>query len=184
MAKKKNSILPKFEVLIILVFFVSFMAWAAKKCSETKAMYQDETMEEEDTSTETASAEISDSTAMTLTNLANNNNTTATPPAQTSPPPAPTSTPAQPRYTPLYVTIDGLKMRTAPTRDSSVILKLKLFEQVNYMGEFTDSTEQINLGYEIADEPWFKVQHRRGKVGWVYGAGINFYKKKRSGVVE
>ena len=34
-------------------------------------------------------------------------------------------------------------------------------------------------GYEIADEPWVKVQHKRGRIGWVYGAGVNYYKKKR-----
>jgi len=180
MAKKKKSILPKFEVLIILVFFFSFMAWAASKCSETKALYQDESTEEENTASSTTEpAEIQDSTAMALTNVPTTN-TAAVAPAPTTTAPATT----QSNFAPLYVTIEGLNMRTGPTRDSSIILKLNLFDQVNYMGEFTDSTEQINLGYEIADEPWFKVQHKRGKVGWVYGAGVNFYKKKRTGVVQ
>lgn len=182
MSKKKTSFLPKIEVLIILVFFFSFMAWAARKCSDTKALYQDEVIEEETASTPIESAEVADSTAMTLSNPENNNNTN-TPVVNNTPTPPPPVV-SQSKFSPLFVTIDGLKMRTGPTRDSSVILKLKLFEQVNFLGEFTDSTEQINLGYEIADEPWFKVQHKRGKVGWVYGAGVNFYKKKRSGVVE
>ncbi len=183
MSKKKNSYLPKFEVLFILVFFFAFMAWAAKECSATQALYQDETgSTEEDTALSTSEpAEIADSTAMALSNVPTE--TANTTPAAAIPVPTTPAT-SQSNFAPLYVTIDGLKMRTGPTRDSSVILKLKLFEQVNYMGEFTDSTEQINLGYEIADEPWFKVQHRRGKVGWVYGAGVNFYKKKRTGVVN
>lgn len=183
MSKKKKSFLPKFEVLIILVFFFSFMAWAATKCSETKALYQDEIIEDEDTAS-IEPAEIVDSSAMTLSNAAANNNTTIPTPATTPTTSVPAPTVSQSTLAPLYVTIDGLNMRTGPTRDSSIVLKLKLFEQVNYMGEFTDSTEQINLGYEIADEPWFKVQHKRGKIGWVYGAGVNFYKKKRSGVVQ
>ena len=58
------------------------------------------------------------------------------------------------------------------------------FEQVNFLGEVTDSTTEVNLGYEIANEPWVKVQHTRGKIGWVYGAGVNYYKKKRDGVLE
>ena len=183
MSKKKKSFLPKFEVLIILVFFFSFMAWAASKCSETKALYQDEVIEEEDTAS-TEAAEIADSSAMTLSAPAAANNNTTTVAPTVAPTTTPSPTVSQSKLAPLYVTIDGLNMRTGPSRDSSIILKLKLFEQVNFMGEFTDSTEQINLGYEIADEPWFKVQHIRGKVGWVYGAGVNFYKKKRSGVVN
>ena len=50
------------------------------------------------------------------------------------------------------------------------------------MNEVTDSTYQISLGKEMADEPWVKVKNNRGKIGWVYGAGINYYKKKREGV--
>jgi len=188
MSKKKNSFLPKFEVLIILVFFFSFMAWAASKCSETKALYQDELVEEDMDTNTTEAAGVVDSTAMALSNVPNTNNNSTTTTAPTGvQTPAPTNsnpTTNQGKLAPLYITIDGLNMRSGPTRDSAIVLKLKLFEQVNFLGEFTDSTEQINLGYEIADEPWFKVQHKRGKVGWVYGAGVNFYKKKRSGVVQ
>ena len=175
MTKKKTSFLPKVEVLIILVFFLSFMVWAISKCGETKALYQSESPED----TETVETPASVSTSTPSDSLATtppqttNNNTTTTPQITTN------ASSLQNRSTPLYVTIDGLNMRTGPSLDSTVILKLKLFDQVNFMGEVTDSTYQISLGYEIADEPWVKVQHKRGRIGWVYGAGVNYYKKKR-----
>lgn len=182
MAKKKVSWLPKFEVLIILVFFMSFIVWAVSQCNETKALYQED---EPETTSEDASIEstnIPDSLTTSLTNTTLPNNTTTTP-QNTPPPPATTARPLN-NFAPLFVTIDGLNMRTGPSLDSGIVVKLKLFEQVNFMGEVTDSTEQINLGYETADEPWVKVQHKRGKVGWVYGAGVNYYKKKRGGVIN
>lgn len=82
----------------------------------------------------------------------------------------------------LYVTIDGLKLRTGPSLDSTVLYQCSLFEEVYFMNEVTDSTYQLSLGKEMADEPWVKVKNKRGKVGWVYGAGVNYYKKKREGV--
>lgn len=185
MSKKKTSYLPKFEVLIILVFFASFMVWAMSECSKTKELYQDEpelTEETADEQTDTnptaesTSTETADSTSTTTLTTA----PVATPPISNNISTSSTQT----RYAPLFVTIDGLKMRSGPSLDSAVIVTLKLFEQVNFMGEVTDSTQQINLGYEIADEPWVKVQHRRGKVGWVYGAGVHYHKKKRGGVLE
>ena len=177
--KTKTSFLPKVEVLIILVFFASFMAWAISKCDATKKSFQDDPVEE------TGSSPDGTPTIDSLNALAAapNNDFPSGEAPQLS-----TNTPTvgqprvsqQPKYSKLYVTIDGLKMRSGPSLDSAVISQMKLFEQVDFLNEFTDSTEQINLGYEMADEPWFKIQHR-GKAGWVYGAGVNFYKKKREG---
>ena len=179
MTKKKTSFLPKVEVLIILVFFASFMAWAISKCDATKKSFQDDPVEESG----------SDPNGIPTIDSLNTPTTTSdgTFPSGEAPQLS-TNTPTisqptvsqQPRYSKLYITIDGLKMRTGPSLDSTVILQMKLFEQVDFLNEFTDSTYQINLGYEMADEPWFKIQHR-GRQGWVYGAGVNFYKKKREG---
>ncbi len=63
-------------------------------------------------------------------------------------------------------------------------MELKLFEEVAFLNEVSDSTTQLNLGYEITDEPWVKVRHPKGQVGWVYGAGVNYYPKKRGGVMD
>ena len=45
MAKKKKSVVPPIEVLIIGVFFLSFIAWAFKQCSDTKTELQEGTEE-------------------------------------------------------------------------------------------------------------------------------------------
>ena len=180
MTKKKTSFLPKIEILIILVFFASFMAWAISKCDATKKSFQDDDPIEGTIST------ADDTPTIDSTNISSDNSNNTFPSGEA--PQLSTNTPTtnqpaisqQPRYSKLYITIDGMKMRTGPSLDSTVITQMKLFEQVDFLNEFTDSTYQINLGYEMADEPWFKIQHR-GKVGWVYGAGVNFYKKKREG---
>lgn len=77
---------------------------------------------------------------------------------------------------PIYVTIDDLNMRTEPTLKSSVLKKLPLHERVYYTGVKTDTTSRINIGTVMADEPWVKVIHEDGTEGWLYGAGVHFYK--------
>lgn len=84
----------------------------------------------------------------------------------------------------LYITIKNLKVRKSPGLKEDVVAQLPLFEEVIFMDEVTDSTYQINLGYEIADEPWVKIKTEKGVIGWVYGAGVNYYKQKRTGVLE
>lgn len=180
MTKKKKGFLPKIEILIILVFFASFMAWAISKCDATQKSFQD------DEPVESTDPTANDTPTIDSVNvpMENSNNTFPSGEAPQLSGNTPTlgqpTVSQQPVYSKLYITIDGLKMRTGPSLDSAVISQMKLFERVDFLNEFTDSTYQINLGYEMADEPWFKIQHR-GKQGWVYGAGVNFYKKKREG---
>ena len=38
---KKASLLPKIEVLILAIFFFSFVVWMVPKCAATKADYQE-----------------------------------------------------------------------------------------------------------------------------------------------
>ncbi|MFK8005679.1 MAG: SH3 domain-containing protein [Saprospiraceae bacterium] len=179
MTKKKTSFLPKVEVLIILVFFASFMAWAISKCDATKKSFQDDPVEE--TASNPDDTPTIDSSAIPTVDPNNTFPSDEAPQLSGNTPTVGRPTVSQqPIYSKLYVTIDGLKMRTGPSLDSAVVMQMKLFEQVDFLNEFTDSTYQINLGYEMADEPWFKIQHR-GRQGWVYGAGVNFYKKKREG---
>ncbi len=158
---KQKSLLPKVELLIIIVFFVSFSIWAISKCSSgRKAMEAEEQMLEQPPTDTSSVATDGEAEKEELPKIITE------------------------EVTPLYVTIDGLNMREAPDLNSPVITRLELFERVIFMNEVTDSTYQISLGYEVADEPWVKVKHKKGKVGWVYGAGVNYYKKKREGVLE
>lgn len=118
--------------------------------------------------------------------------TTATSPTQqpnaanpaAAPQPAPATDTKEPQYSKLFVTIDKLKLRKAPGLKAEVLGELKLFDEVYYLNQVTDSTYEVNLGKEMANEPYVKIKTKRGTVGWVYGAGVHYVKKKRSGVLE
>jgi hypothetical protein len=170
MATKKKGLLPKVELLIIGIFFISFLAWTIPKCS-SRVVHEDE---EESV---TANTEASIDTVATAAPVAADTLTTTAPIA------APPRTVLS-EYTSLYITINNLKMRRSPELKAEVIAQLPLFSKVYFMEEVTDSLYEINLGYEVAKEPWVKVRTKKGKEGWVYGAGVNYYKKKRSGVME
>lgn len=199
MSKKKKSILPSIEIIIVLVFFLSFIVWAVSKCNATKIMYQEQAVEEtaeedelnagldETTLDGATTGDPLNPTAATSTVATATPNTSSTTISNTNPtvattPPSNRVTSSSTSGSILYVTIDGLNMRTGPHLDSSIIRKLELFEEVVFMNEVTDTTQQISLGKEIANEPWVKIRQKRGHVGWVYGAGVHYYKKKREGV--
>ena len=81
---------------------------------------------------------------------------------------------------PLYVVIDSLKLRSRPQLDSSFIRYLAYDEIVYDMGEQTQYMQTIRYSMdEIRTEPWVKVRSKQDEIGWVFGAGINFYRKKR-----
>ncbi len=192
MSKTKKGWLPRAEILIVGVFFLSFIIWAASKCSATKALYQeqDELAAVDTIETEEAPAITSTPAAPAATNStpATTSPATGTPAATSGSTPATTSASGNlasaEEGTPLYVTIDGLNMRATPELNGTIILKLPLNEKVWFMNEVTDTTQQINLGKIVADEPWVKVKHSKGKTGWVYGAGVHYYKMKHPGIID
>jgi hypothetical protein len=106
--------------------------------------------------------------------------TTTTPPKPTTNSTATT----KPAGTTLFVTIDGLKVRKEPGLKSTTVATLDLYEQVTFLNERTDWTQEISLGYEKVTDHWVKVRTKAGKTGWVFGAGVNYYKEKRKGVME
>ena len=169
MTKKKKGLLPRIEILIIIVFFFSFIIWAVSKCKAKKILNESIEQTEDLTNAEDS---VQDYT-ITPTPLPQREDAIQ----EESKAKSTTS-----ELSKLYITIDGLKLRTGPSLDSTVIYQFPLFEEVYFMNEVTDSTFQLSLGKEIANEPWVKVKNKRGKVGWVYGAGVNYYKKKREGV--
>ncbi len=158
---KKKSRVPRVEVLLILVFLLSVIMWSIARCSRQRRQLNEK---------ETAAA-VADT-------LAQADSTRATPAA-----PAPPQ-PQVIERTRLYVTINNLKLRRAPSLKGEVITTLPLYEEVYFLDEVTEERDTINLGYETAIEPWVKVRTRKGQEGWVYGAGVDFYKYKRSGVLE
>lgn len=84
----------------------------------------------------------------------------------------------------LFVTIDGLKLRKTPSLKGDVITTLELYEAVTFLGKKSEKQEEISLGYEKVTDYWVKVRSKSGKEGWVFGAGVHYYKMKRKGVME
>lgn len=105
--------------------------------------------------------------------------TTAAPAKTTAAKPANTT-----KSTTLYVTIDGLKMRKTPGLKGGLVTKLELYEPVTFLNQKSTKPEEISLGYEKVTDYWVKVRTQSGKEGWVFGAGVHYYKMKRKGVIE
>lgn len=173
---KQKSIFLSFEVLLILVFFVFFVLFMVPKCLKTKTDLQ------KSTDTTQATIDSLDRVMDSLT-MKPNVEVATLKDTTTKKVTVPTTTPVDTR-TKLYITIDNLKLRKAPSLDSTVVATLPLFEEVYFLGEVTEFTQEISLGYEIVEEPWVKVRTRKGYDGWVFGAGVHYYKKKRGGVME
>lgn len=196
--KKKSSfmdtakIFSKFEVLFIVVLFLGFFAWAFSKCSMRGTApvtpSNDSTeLTNEDTSEDfsPAAANNPNSPTYNLDEVAPSNNT----PAVSAPtggevevvsrPGSNASSNSRRSYTPLYVTLQDLKVRKGPSRDSAIMSVLQLNEEVMFMEKRTDFRERINIGTETTNEPWVYIQTKKGHKGWVYGAGIHYFKWDR-----
>lgn len=186
--EQAKKMLPRLEVLVILVFFIGFLVWAISKCGSKKSELEQTSMtvqvdstKMDSTATTSGLPPVPDSiNKVAPTNPAAPGTTTAQPTAPGQQPAAAVNS----QYTRLWVTINKLKLRKGPSLDSASIAELPLFDQVYFLNEMTDSTTVLNLGYELADEPWVKVRTQKGQEGWVYGAGVHFHKKKRKGVFE
>jgi hypothetical protein len=84
---------------------------------------------------------------------------------------------------PLYVIVDSLKLRSHPKLDSNFIRYLNYDELIFDMGEQTETFQTIRYSAdEVRTEPWVKIRTEAGEVGWVFGAGVGFYRKKRRAV--
>lgn len=174
----RRSFLPGLEMLILLVFLGSFLMIAVPKCKQKQLEYgaNDSEMAENATVSDTVATTPASTAVPTVT-------VPPTPAATTSAAPSTatsTTNTIERQATRLFVTIDELNMRTGPSLDSSIVAKLALYQEVLFLNEITPFTQQIALSAEdVADEPWIKVQTLTGKRGWVYGAGVYYYKRER-----
>lgn len=105
------------------------------------------------------------------------------PPKDTTPvaPPAPKTEIVREEITPLFVVLEELNMRAQPKLNGTLLARLQLYDEVYYMNEVSDFKQEINLGGVVYNEPWVKVKNQRGQIGWVYGAGVHYYKIRRPG---
>ena len=166
MSEKKGSILPSLELMIIGVFFVGFAFWAINKCSDTQSKYINREERKrlrnlEDSLGRKIEAAKSDT-------------------PKTSPAASPTVS-AAPALSRLYVCLENLKVRKSPTTSAEILETLPLFEEVYFLNEVSDSTTTVNLGKQTVTEPWIKIQTRKGRAGWVFGAGVHYYRRKHPG---
>lgn len=182
MAKEKKGFLPRAEIFIVLIFFASFTIWAVSKCNATKLMMQ---IKDPIDSTIIAVTTPNVPTVDSATNTTNVASTDK--PSESVTPTQPTTTNQTSRTiiknvprTRLFVTIDSLNMRTGPHLDSTILVQLPIHEALYFLDEVTPYRQKINMGTYYAEEPWVKVKHERGYVGWVYGAGVNYYRVYKS----
>ena len=205
-----KGLLSKVEYIVIGVLALIFLMWTASKCNAHKEEAQNAEAIE---ATQDSLAQAANKPANALPPIPQQAQQQAAPAsnpgaytpingeAATTQPATAAGTPAAPAQTNaatetatpknetaglsrLYVTIDKLKVRKTPGLKGESLGELKLFDEVYYMNEVTDSTYEVNLGREKAKEPYVKIKTKRGTVGWVYGAGVNYIKKKRSGTLD
>lgn len=205
--------IPKVESIIITVFFLCIALWAISKCSskrtqtirsERAELEEDERPQKPDTvfvpqpqaqpqpkpepQTQPQTVTTPPPARTGLPKLGE----PAPEPATTKPAARPTLTnetkpapaPAASKYSTLFVTIDGLNMRKEPNRKSPLVARLKLNEQVFFLNKKSEKPEEINLGLEKVTDYWVKIRTKSGEEGWVFGAGVHYFKMKRKGVLE
>ncbi|TNE54084.1 MAG: SH3 domain-containing protein [Bacteroidetes bacterium] len=197
--------IPKVESLIITIFFLSIALWAISKCAAKRSQLPAADTDLDEEPAETPELVATPQPAQPAAAVPQTYSTPATenkgglPKLQNPPPdtPAPAATVPGVRptlgnvssttsaeYPVLYVTIDGLKLRKGPNLQSTVITRLKLDESVYYLNEKSEKPEEINLGYETVSDYWVRIRTKTGKEGWVFGAGLHYFKMKRKGVME
>lgn len=176
----KNN-LPKTELIIIGSLLVIFFVWSFQKCRSNRAeLVQTETNHAQQQAAEDSlygeqkPKPKNPKPAATVTD-------DAPKPAEEPKTSAEASSPKNAGSTKLYVVIEGLKVRKEPDMKAEVITELKLFEQVGFTGKSTDYTTKLNLGKMEVNEPWVQIITPKGSKGWVYGAGVNYLKRKHPG---
>ncbi len=183
--KKKEGFWLNLETIIIGAFFLFFIVWAVQKCNQTAKIKQAELDKEHgiqnrDSIGRTSRTVVTPPAPLTLTPPAQTTVQSVVTPPQPVKPTAPATKPTEKS---LYVTIDGLNVRAEPSLKAKSFGKLKLHDQVAFLDKVTEDTQKLSLGTEEANEPWVKIRTKRGTIGWVYGAGVSFYKTKRKGVL-
>lgn len=159
-----SGVLPKVELIAIFIFFLSFTIWAMSKCSSTQEQYQQEAIEDPKQATPAIETPTAETPKAPTTEIIEKTKA----PIKATPE----------KVTVLYVVLDGLKLRKGPHLDSTVVRTLKIDSEVYFLNDVTSFKQEINLGDRLAIEPWVKVRAYTGHEGWVYGAGINYFKPK------
>jgi Bacterial SH3 domain len=203
-----QRVMPKIETLVIGIFCLAFIVWAWSKCSDKKSELNRRHASEDELDVERPSVRRDTVRAVAPQPVVVQQPVAAppqmvggtvvqrpgTPPPTGNPQPVaapqpvqnqavtqnPAPQPAVQNRIVLYSTIDGLKVRKEPGLKSTSVDKLKLYEDVSFLSQKTDWEESLSLGYELpaVTDHWVKIRTKRGKEGWVFGAGVHYYKMK------
>lgn len=80
----------------------------------------------------------------------------------------------------LYVLADSLRLRQSPELAGKVMGYLRYGEEVMDLGEATELQKLRVSPDEVRTAPWVKVKTKTGKIGWAFGAYMQFYPIPRS----
>lgn len=197
----KRSFWLNVETVIIAVFFLFFIVWAMRKCGDESRLrsagdnkYREQFLRDSIARANRAlppPTPIPTTTPTTVTSTTANNTPPPLPPAPQQPATQQSVAPAATNNATnnttnnnaqlLWVVIDGVNVREKPELNAKSYGKLKLHDKVTFMNDVTKETTKLSIGSEETDEPWIKIKTKRGTVGWVYGAGVSYYKTKRKG---
>ncbi|MCC6411711.1 MAG: SH3 domain-containing protein [Saprospiraceae bacterium] len=195
--------IPRIESILVVVFFLSVTLWMISKCNDKRAVtarHQEELLEDEEkgrrakrrdtTKTEVKAApkptvkpEVVDTPVVkkptTLPKGVMPKLKEVSPEkAQTTTTTASKASDVKPEtYPTLYVVIDGLNVRSEPNPKAVAVATLKLNDKVFFLNKKTEWTQEINLDGKKTTDHWVKIRTKSGKEGWVFGAGVHYYKK-------
>lgn len=168
MSEKKTGLLPRLEFIIIAVFFIGFLLWATSRCNSTRANYA--LQEQEDLRADSLMRAINETAILEKArkdSISKANAVIKQAEKEVE----------RERYTPLYTTVDGVNVRKEPKLNAKVVSRLELNEEVSFLGEVTDFKQEIKVEEVQKNEPWVKVKTQAGRIGWVYGGTVSYYKK-------
>lgn len=175
--------LPGIETLIFFTFIGCVVVWGISTCTDRRSEAMRTVREIEDTEPAPLSTAVPDKSAP---GKVQEESVSRTKESQTEQPKQAPNTAKTTTATddaagiPLFVTIDGLKLRKEPGLKGEAVEQLKLNEQVIFLNQKTDWSQEINMGDEKVTDYWVKVRTASGKTGWVFGAGLHYYKMKRT----
>lgn len=155
-SQKKKGVLPRTELVILIILLGFFVLWSIKQCSDSIQPIEETEEVSKAESVDTIGKEMFENKVDTVQIVQ--------------------------EQTILYVNINNLKVRSEPSLNSEVLEELSLGSKVIYDGAVTDSIYTLNLGTREASEPYVKIRTWKGKTGWVYGAGVDYYQKKVKGL--
>lgn len=160
-----KKLLPRIEFLIIAVFFIGFFAWAISRCNSTRSQLTTRNEQER-----RADSLLQAENTAEILQKARKDSIAAIKKAEEP-------KVVRERVTPLYTTVDGVNVRREPKLGAPVVSKLELQEEVTFLNEVTDFKQELTIEGQQFNEPWVKVKTQAGRIGWVYGGTVSYYKK-------